>query len=83
MSEPHYWQIRQAGKHHRRSGKIGTKTCKVWRHSTAVKASCCSTIMDTQIGLGTNWNEELAEAWIRCSTTLSRAMISAYEEEMV
>ena len=34
-------------------------------------------------GLGTNWNEELAEAWTLCYTTLSGAMISACEEEMV
>ena len=34
-------------------------------------------------GLGTNWNEELAEAWTLCYTTLSGAMISACEEEVV
>ena len=34
-------------------------------------------------GLGTNWNEELAEAWTLCYTTLSGAMISSCEEEMV
>jgi hemoglobin-like flavoprotein len=31
-------------------------------------------------GLGTNWNEELAEAWTLCYTTLSEAMIEACEE---
>jgi hemoglobin-like flavoprotein len=31
-------------------------------------------------GLGTNWNEELSEAWTLCYITLSGAMIEACEE---
>lgn len=31
-------------------------------------------------GLGENWNEEVKEAWIRCYSTLSGAMIQACEE---
>jgi hemoglobin-like flavoprotein len=31
-------------------------------------------------GLGTNWNEELEEAWTLCYSTLSGAMIEACEE---
>ena len=80
----HYWQIRQASKHYQRSSKIDTKTREVWSHFTTIPSSWCSTYYEhSKIGLGTNWNEELAEAWIRCSTTLSRAMISACEEEIV
>jgi hemoglobin-like flavoprotein len=31
-------------------------------------------------GLGTNWNEEVKEAWTLCYVTLSGAMIAACEE---
>ena len=28
-------------------------------------------------GLGENWNEEVRDAWVKCYTTLSNAMIEA------
>ncbi len=34
-------------------------------------------------GLGNDWNDEVKEAWMKCYTTLSEAMIAASSEETI
>jgi hemoglobin-like flavoprotein len=66
--------IGEVGKLAQRHNAYGVKP----EHYTVVGSALIWTL---EKGLGENWNEEVKDAWIKCYTILSNAMIAAAAED--